>query len=107
MYFICQKLDNLDYHLCPIWRFSQDQETTNYCCCSEGEKVRRWQEIKIRQHRLLAEADQTTPAHIDQIIKSGFSMSDIKGTRILAYSSSVVLTDYIIIDGKYQARQAV
>jgi hypothetical protein len=46
---------------------------------SEAEKMRRWQEIKIRQHRLLAEADQTQPAHIEQIMKSGFTMSDIKG----------------------------
>jgi hypothetical protein len=49
------------------------------CEYSEEEKVRRWQEIKIRQHRLLAEADQTHPAHIEQIMKSGFTMNDIKG----------------------------
>jgi hypothetical protein len=47
--------------------------------CREAEKIRRWQEIKIRQHRLLAEADHTQPAHIEQIMKSGFTMSDIKG----------------------------
>jgi len=47
--------------------------------CREGEKVRRWQEIKIRQHRLLSDSDQVTPAHIEQIMKSGFSLSDIKG----------------------------
>lgn len=46
---------------------------------SEEEKMRRWQEIRIRQHRLKIEADQSTPAHIEQIMKSGFSMSDIKG----------------------------
>lgn len=51
-----------------------------YGILSEDEKMRRWQEIKIRQHRLKAEAEQqTTPAHIEQIMKSGFSMSDIKG----------------------------
>jgi hypothetical protein len=52
-----------------------------FCTClhSEAEKIRRWQEIKIRQHRLLAEADHTQPAHIEQIMKSGFTMSDIKG----------------------------
>lgn len=49
---------------------------------SEAEKIRRWQEIRIRQHRLLAESDQTTPAHIEQIMKSGFSMSDIKGMSL-------------------------
>lgn len=42
--------------------------------------MRRWEEIKIRQHRLMAEADaQSTPAHIDHIMKSGFTMNDIKG----------------------------
>lgn len=46
---------------------------------SEEEKMRRWQEIRIRQNRLLAEAEQTTPAHIEQIMKSGFTMNDIKG----------------------------
>jgi hypothetical protein len=49
---------------------------------SEEEKIRRWQEIKIRQHRLLAEADQTHPAHIEQIMKSGFTMNDIKGVYL-------------------------
>lgn len=52
---------------------------------TEGEKLRRWQEIKVRQNRLLAEqveqAQQTAApsAHMEQIMKSGFSMSDIKG----------------------------
>lgn len=43
--------------------------------------MRRWDEIRIRQHRLMAdvEAQQTTPAHIDHIMRSGFTMSDIKG----------------------------
>lgn len=51
---------------------------------SENEKGQRWQEIKLRQNRLLAEAaEQSTPAHIEQIMKSGFTMSDIKG--ILEY----------------------
>lgn len=47
--------------------------------------MRRWQEIKIRQNRLRAEADnQAIPsAHIEQIMKSGFSMSDIKGNIIV------------------------
>ncbi|XP_049853809.1 ryanodine receptor isoform X5 [Schistocerca gregaria] len=64
----------------------------------EGEKIRRWQEIKIRQHRLLAEADQTTPAHIEQIMKSGFTMSDIKGLQ-RGYSEDVVEADEIIMNG--------
>ena len=58
---------------------------------SEAEKVRRWQEIKIRQHRLLAEADQTQPAHIEQIMKSGFTMSDIKGWFLSASCSIKLL----------------
>lgn len=42
--------------------------------------MRRWQEIRIRQNRLLAEAEHSTPsAHIEQIMKSGFTMNDIKG----------------------------
>jgi len=53
---------------------------------TEGEKLRRWQEIKMRQNKLLAEqveqAHQTAPsAHLEQIMKSGFSMSDIKGNE--------------------------
>lgn len=51
---------------------------------SESEKLRRWQEIKMRQNRLLSEqveqAQQAAPsAQIEQIMRSGFSMSDIKG----------------------------
>lgn len=39
----------------------------------------------MRQHRLLTEGDQTTPAHIEQIMRSGFSMSDIKGNLQIVY----------------------
>jgi ryanodine receptor 2 len=46
---------------------------------SEKEKMRRWEEIRLRQHRLMAEAEHTTPAHIDHIMKSGFTINDIKG----------------------------
>lgn len=49
---------------------------------SEQEKRRRWEEIKIRQHRLMSEmveAQSSAPAHIDHIMKSGFTMNDIKG----------------------------
>lgn len=49
---------------------------------SEQEKMRRWAEIKIRQHRLMIEVEQTniaSPAHIDHIMRSGFTMNDIKG----------------------------
>lgn len=54
---------------------------------SENDKVRRWQEIKMHQNRLLSEqfeqTQQAAPsAHMEQIMKSGFSMSDIKGMAI-------------------------
>ncbi|KAL1124812.1 hypothetical protein AAG570_001433 [Ranatra chinensis] len=62
---------------------------------TESEKSRRWEEIKIRQHRLLAEADQSTPAHIEQIMKSGFSMSDIKGLH-RGYADDAVETDEVM-----------
>lgn len=59
----------------------------NRVCCSEDEKMRRWNEIKIRQHRLKMEADQQVvapnPAHIENIMKSGFSMTDIKGCLLI------------------------
>ncbi|XP_033608233.1 ryanodine receptor isoform X6 [Cryptotermes secundus] len=64
----------------------------------EEEKIRRWQEIKIRQHRLLAEADQTHPAHIEQIMKSGFTMNDIKGLQ-RGYSEDAVEADELIMNG--------
>lgn len=56
--------------------------------CREDEKMRRWQEIKIRQHRLLAEADHVAPSHIEQIIKTGgggFTMNDIKGEHKILF----------------------
>lgn len=49
---------------------------------SETDKMRRWQEIKMRQNRLLQdqmESHVQTSAHMDMIMRSGFSMSDIKG----------------------------
>lgn len=48
---------------------------------SEQEKMRRWEEIKLRQHRLVAEveATQIQPTHIDHIMRSGFTINDIKG----------------------------
>lgn len=58
--------------------------------------MRRWQEIKMRQRRLLAEAEQTTPAHIEQIMKSGFSMSDIK-TLQRDYSEDAVEADEVMM----------
>lgn len=49
---------------------------------SEAEKARRWEEIKLRQYRLMRDAEiaqQQTSAHMDHMLKSGFTMSDIKG----------------------------
>lgn len=50
---------------------------------TEGEKKRRWDEIRMRQHRLMIEMQQqqeaAAPAHFDHIMKSGFTMNDIKG----------------------------
>lgn len=57
--------------------------------------MRRWQEIKIRQHRLRAEADNVTPAHIEQIMKSGFSLTDIKGLH-RNYSEDAVEADEVL-----------
>ncbi|XP_057661319.1 ryanodine receptor isoform X14 [Diorhabda carinulata] len=51
---------------------------------TEEQKIRRWDEIRIRQHRLKVEVDQQhgpPAAHIENIMKSGFSMSDIKGLQ--------------------------
>lgn len=61
---------------------------------TEGEKLRRWQEIKMRQNRLLIEqveqGQQAAPsAHLEQIMKSGFSMSDIKGSNIKSINSKI------------------
>lgn len=56
-----------------------NNKNNNIYYFSEQEKQRRWQEIRIRQHRLLSQSEHATPAHIEQIMKSGFSMSDIKG----------------------------
>ena len=63
---------------------------------TEEEKMHRWQDIKIRQHRLRAEAEQqVTPAHIEQIMKSGFSMTDIKGLH-RNYSEDAVEADEMV-----------
>lgn len=54
---------------------------------SEDEKQSRHQEIKMRQNKLVAEHVEqqmhaTPSAHMEQIMRSGFSMSDIKGNFI-------------------------
>lgn len=49
----------------------------------EDEKARRWEEVKLRQYRLMRDAQnvgqQQPSAHMDHMLKSGFTMSDIKG----------------------------
>ena len=48
----------------------------------EMEKARRWQEIRMRQHRLRVELDSRTlsPAPLEQsLLTSGFSIFDLKG----------------------------
>jgi len=67
---------------------------------TEGEKLRRWQEIKTRQNRLLAEqieqGQQTAPSgHLEQIMKSGFSMSDIKGNYVEIINLKIWFVIYI------------
>lgn len=59
--------------------------------------MRRWNEIKILQHRLKVEADsnQGPPAHIENIMRSGFSMSDIKGLH-RNYSEDAVESDEVM-----------
>jgi ryanodine receptor 2 len=60
---------------------------------SEREKTRRWEEIRLRQHRILAEAEHTTPAHLDQMMRSGgFTINDLKGLN-RNYSEDAVESD--------------
>lgn len=58
--------------------------------------MRRWQEIKLRQHRLKAEQEAQIPSHqMEQIMKSGFSISDIKGLQ-RNYSEDAVESDEVM-----------
>lgn len=61
----------------------------------EKEKSRRWEEIRLRQHRILAEVEHTTPAHINHIMQSGFTMNDIKGLH-RNYSEDAVEADEVL-----------
>lgn len=66
---------------------------------TENEKMRRWQEIKMRQNRLLMEqheaSQQMVPsAYTEQIMKSGFSMTDIKGKK--KYTTFIFLMNIFI-----------
>uniref|UniRef100_A0A182IRU9 Uncharacterized protein n=1 Tax=Anopheles atroparvus TaxID=41427 RepID=A0A182IRU9_ANOAO len=65
---------------------------------SESEKMRRWEEIRIRQHRLMTEVDHAAPAHFDHIMRSGFTMNDIKGLH-RNYSEDAAEGDEMLRNG--------
>ncbi|XP_035793570.1 ryanodine receptor-like isoform X10 [Anopheles albimanus] len=65
---------------------------------TETEKMHRWEEIRIRQHRLMTEVDHTAPAHLDHIMRSGFTMNDIKGLH-RNYSEDAAETDDMMRNG--------
>ena len=46
---------------------------------SESEKARRWDEIRVRQHRLRSSGFHRGNPMEQSMLKSGFTMSDIKG----------------------------
>jgi len=45
--------------------------------------VRRWQEIRLRQNRLRADTVMRNASLEQSMLKSGFTMSDINGIRVL------------------------
>lgn len=64
----------------------------------DKEKLRRWEEIRLRQHRIIAEMEQTANApsqQYDHIMKSGFTMNDIKGLQ-RNYSEDAVESDEVL-----------
>uniref|UniRef100_A0A182QKY2 Ryanodine receptor 3, brain n=1 Tax=Anopheles farauti TaxID=69004 RepID=A0A182QKY2_9DIPT len=65
---------------------------------SEQEKTRRWDEIRMRQHRLMTEVDHSAPAHFDHIMRSGFTMNDIKGLH-RNYSEDAAEADEMMRNG--------
>uniref|UniRef100_A0A182MMK6 Ryanodine receptor 3, brain n=1 Tax=Anopheles culicifacies TaxID=139723 RepID=A0A182MMK6_9DIPT len=65
---------------------------------TEQEKMRRWEEIRIRQHRLMTEVDHSQPAHFDHIMRSGFTMNDIKGLH-RNYSEDAAEADEMMRNG--------
>ncbi|CAG0880143.1 unnamed protein product [Darwinula stevensoni] len=67
----------------------------------EMEKARRWQEIRIRQHRLRVELDTRTlsPAPLEQsLLTSGFSIFDLKDLQ-RGYSEDAVESDEVMGNG--------
>lgn len=69
--------------------------------------MRRWEEIRIRQHRLLAEAEHQAPAaHFDHIMRSGFTMSDIKGLQ-RNYSEDAVESEEAVRNGPQRPTRVV
>lgn len=70
--------------------------------------MHRWEEIRIRQHRLLMEAEhQAQPggAHLDHIMKSGFTMNDLKGLQ-RNYSEDGVESDEVMRHGPQRPSRA-
>uniref|UniRef100_A0A182UXB4 Ryanodine receptor 3, brain n=1 Tax=Anopheles merus TaxID=30066 RepID=A0A182UXB4_ANOME len=65
---------------------------------TEQEKMRRWEEIRIRQHRLMTEVDHSAPAHFDHIMRSGFTMNDIKDLH-RNYSEDAAEADEMMRNG--------
>ena len=49
---------------------------------SEEEKARRWQEIRIRQHRLRSSGFHRGNPMEQSMLKSGFTREDIKGNKL-------------------------
>jgi ryanodine receptor 2 len=74
---------------------------------SEREKTRRWEEIRLRQHRILAEVEHTTPAHIDHIMKSGFTMNDIKTMTQRNYDQDAGESDEVLRPARPTRRTSV
>uniref|UniRef100_A0A4D5R9V0 Ryanodine receptor 44F n=1 Tax=Scolopendra viridis TaxID=118503 RepID=A0A4D5R9V0_SCOVI len=79
---------------------------------NENEKSRNWQEIRARQRRRKAEMEniRRTPAQIEQqMLKSGFSISDIKGLQ-RGYSDETHDTEdrhHLQVDVKHQKRKSI
>lgn len=70
--------------------------------------MHRWEEIRIRQHRLLMEAEhqaQPSGAHMDHIMKSGFTMNDLKGLQ-RNYSEDGVESDEVMRHGPQRPTRA-
>lgn len=70
---------------------------------SEAEKARRWEEIKIRQYRLMRDAQEVAQAqpsaHMDSMLKGGFTMSDIKGLQGRTFGDTAEADEHMLRNG--------